>query len=114
MRSYSHLLKTRNEYFAQEGSFLKFQDLAESSSPEFDQNSEIKEHIEEEEVTEIMAETMEQNMSKTRDEIGSGVARPTIDADIQFKLKGQFLKELRDNTFNGLEHKDANEHIKKF
>ncbi|GJR39229.1 hypothetical protein Tco_1214913 [Tanacetum coccineum] len=31
----------------------------------------------------------------------SGVARPIIDADIQFELKGQFLKELRDNTFSG-------------
>ncbi|GJY09886.1 hypothetical protein Tco_0378071 [Tanacetum coccineum] len=88
--------------------------LAESSSPEFDQNSEIEEHIEEDEVTEIMAETMEQYMSKTRDEIRSGVARPIIDAAIQFKLKGQFLKELRDNTFSGSEQEDANEHIKKF
>ncbi|GJV92499.1 zf-CCHC domain-containing protein [Tanacetum coccineum] len=26
---------------------------------------------------------------------------------------GQFLKELRDNTFSGLEHEDANEHIEK-
>ncbi|GJZ90820.1 retrotransposon protein [Tanacetum coccineum] len=33
--------------------------LAEANSPEFDQISEIEEHIEEEEVTEIMAETME-------------------------------------------------------
>ncbi|GJU00720.1 hypothetical protein Tco_1111058 [Tanacetum coccineum] len=49
----------------------------------------------------------------TRDEIRSGAARPTIDTDIQFELKGQFLKELRDNTFSGLEHEDANEHIEK-
>ncbi|GJX46814.1 retrovirus-related pol polyprotein from transposon TNT 1-94 [Tanacetum coccineum] len=88
-------------------------DLAESSSPEFDQISENEEHSEEEEVTEIMAKTMEQYMSKTHDEIRSGVARPTIDADIQFELKGQFLKELRDNTFSGSEHEDANKHIKK-
>ncbi|GKB39435.1 retrovirus-related pol polyprotein from transposon TNT 1-94 [Tanacetum coccineum] len=87
--------------------------LAESSSPKFDQNSDIEEHIEEDEVTEIMAETMEQYMSKTRDEIRLGVARPTIDADVQFKLKGQFLKELQDNTLNGSEHEDANEHIEK-
>ncbi|GJR69331.1 hypothetical protein Tco_0015396 [Tanacetum coccineum] len=60
-----------------------------------------------------MAETMEQYMSKTHDEIRSGVARPTIDADIQFELKGQFLKELRDNTFSGSKHEDANEHIEK-
>ncbi|GJW52384.1 hypothetical protein Tco_0093735 [Tanacetum coccineum] len=87
--------------------------LTESSSPEFDQISKNEEHIEEEEVKEIMAETMEQYMSKTRDEIRSGVARPTIDADIQFEIKGQFLKELRDNTFSGSRHEDANEHIKK-
>ncbi|GJU67560.1 hypothetical protein Tco_1253819 [Tanacetum coccineum] len=52
-------------------------------------------------------------MSKTRGEYGSGVARPKIDANAQFELKGQFLKELRDNTFSGSEHEDANEHIKK-
>ncbi|GKC98118.1 hypothetical protein Tco_1168393, partial [Tanacetum coccineum] len=30
-----------------------------------------------------------------------------------FELKGQFLKELRTNTFSGSDHKDANEHIEK-
>ncbi|GKF12227.1 hypothetical protein Tco_0050153, partial [Tanacetum coccineum] len=30
-----------------------------------------------------------------------------------FELKGQFLKELRENTFNGLDNEDANEHIEK-
>ncbi|GJU92704.1 putative reverse transcriptase domain-containing protein [Tanacetum coccineum] len=35
--------------------------------------------------------------------------------DIQEQLEegGKFLKELHDNTFSGLEHEDANEHIKK-
>ncbi|GJU26988.1 hypothetical protein Tco_1165609 [Tanacetum coccineum] len=28
-------------------------------------------------------------------------------------MKGQFLKELRDNTFSGSKHEDENEHIKK-
>ncbi|GJX29436.1 DNA-directed DNA polymerase [Tanacetum coccineum] len=60
-----------------------------------------------------MAETMEQYMSKTRSEYGSGVVRPKIDANAQFELKGQFLKEFRDNTFSGSKHEDANEHIKK-
>ncbi|GJZ40234.1 retrovirus-related pol polyprotein from transposon TNT 1-94 [Tanacetum coccineum] len=60
-----------------------------------------------------MAETMEQYISKTRGEYGSGGARPKIDANAQFELKGQFLKELHDNTFSGSEHEDANEHIKK-
>ncbi|GKA73854.1 hypothetical protein Tco_0780156 [Tanacetum coccineum] len=36
-----------------------------------------------------------------------------IDNKDQFELKGQFLKELRENTFSGLDNEDANEHIKK-
>ncbi|GKC11857.1 hypothetical protein Tco_1008639 [Tanacetum coccineum] len=60
-----------------------------------------------------MTETMEQYMSKTRGDYGSGVTRPTINQDTHFELKGQFLKELSDNTFSGSEHEDANEHIEK-
>ncbi|GJU71320.1 hypothetical protein Tco_1262725 [Tanacetum coccineum] len=52
-------------------------------------------------------------MSKTRGDYGSDVTRPKINTDTHFKLKGQFLKELRDNTFSGSEHEDANEHIEK-
>ncbi|GJU59402.1 hypothetical protein Tco_1237168 [Tanacetum coccineum] len=52
-------------------------------------------------------------MSKTQGDYGPGVTRPTINQDIHFELKGQFLKELRDNTFSGSEQEDANEHIKK-
>ncbi|GJY58114.1 hypothetical protein Tco_0458006 [Tanacetum coccineum] len=44
---------------------------------------------------------------------GSGVARPKIDNKDQFELKGQFLKELRENTFSGSDNEDANEHIVK-
>ncbi|GJV77985.1 RNA-directed DNA polymerase, eukaryota, reverse transcriptase zinc-binding domain protein [Tanacetum coccineum] len=59
-----------------------------------------------------MTETMEQYMSKTRGDYGSGVTRPMINQDTHFELKGKFLKELHDNTFSGSEHEDANEHIK--
>ncbi|GKA72158.1 putative ribonuclease H-like domain-containing protein [Tanacetum coccineum] len=52
-------------------------------------------------------------MSKTRADYGSGVARPKIEDKDNFELKGQFLKELRTNTFSGSDHEDANEHIKK-
>ncbi|GJZ23227.1 hypothetical protein Tco_0560686 [Tanacetum coccineum] len=100
------VLRSRRKLF-------KTPSLVESNSPEFEQISEIEEHIKEEEDTEIMAETMEQYMSKTHGGFRSGVARPTIDAETQFELKGQFLKELRDNTFSGSEHEDANEHIEK-
>ncbi|GJR66910.1 hypothetical protein Tco_0012975 [Tanacetum coccineum] len=86
--------------------------LVESSSPELDLFFDIEEHSEEE-TTKIMTETMEQYMSKTRGNYGSGVVRLKINDKTHFELKGQFLKELRENTFSGSEHEDANEHIKK-
>ncbi|GKD84079.1 hypothetical protein Tco_1350918, partial [Tanacetum coccineum] len=60
-----------------------------------------------------MVETMEQYMSKTRVDYGLGIAMPKIKDKDNFELKGQFLKELCDNTFSGSDHKDANEHIEK-
>ncbi|GJS25559.1 putative reverse transcriptase domain-containing protein [Tanacetum coccineum] len=39
-----------------------------------------------------MAETVEQYMSKTRADYGSGVARPKIEEKDSFELKGKFLK----------------------
>ncbi|GJT25401.1 hypothetical protein Tco_0895338 [Tanacetum coccineum] len=83
--------------------------LVESSSPKFDLFYDIKK----EETTEIMTETMEQYMSKTRGNYGSRVSRPKINDKTHFELKGQFLKELHENTFSGSEHEDANENIKK-
>ncbi|GJT05352.1 retrovirus-related pol polyprotein from transposon TNT 1-94 [Tanacetum coccineum] len=50
---------------------------------------------------------MEEYMTKTRDGYGSGIARPKIDEKAQFELKGQFLKELCDNTFSGSDDEDA-------
>ncbi|GJY96154.1 zf-CCHC domain-containing protein [Tanacetum coccineum] len=41
------------------------------------------------------------------------VDQPKIDDKARFELKGQFLKELRDNTFSGSDNEDANEHIEK-
>ncbi|GKE09336.1 hypothetical protein Tco_1412887, partial [Tanacetum coccineum] len=67
----------------------------------------------EEEVAETTAETMEQYMSKTRADYGSGIARLKIDDKDHFELKGQFLKELQDNTFSGSDHEDVNKHIEK-
>ncbi|GJS08723.1 hypothetical protein Tco_0365519 [Tanacetum coccineum] len=79
--------------------YFKSLSLDELRSPDFNLLSD-QEHSEEEEA-EAMAETMKQYMSKTRTDYGSGVARPKIDNKDQFKLKGQFLKELRENTFSG-------------
>ena len=52
-------------------------------------------------------------MTKTREDYRSGIARPKIDEKAHFELKGQFLKELRNNTFSGADNEDANEHIEK-
>nr|GEZ83790.1 hypothetical protein [Tanacetum cinerariifolium] len=60
-----------------------------------------------------MAETMEQYVSKTQADYGLGVAGPKIEDKDNFELKGQFLKELRTNTFSDLDHEDTNEHIEK-
>ncbi|GJR01041.1 DNA-directed DNA polymerase [Tanacetum coccineum] len=84
----------------------------ESRSPVFDLFSDLEENSEEE-VAETMAKTMEEYMSKTRGDYGSGVIRPKIDDKDHFELKGQFLKELRDNTSSGLDHEDVNEYIEK-
>ncbi|GKA59887.1 hypothetical protein Tco_0759200 [Tanacetum coccineum] len=83
--------------------------LVESSSPK----SNLFSDIEEEETTYIMMETMQQYMIKTRGNYGSGVVRPKINDKTHFKLKGQFLKDLCENTFSCSKHEDANEHIEK-
>ncbi|GJR47056.1 hypothetical protein Tco_1315159 [Tanacetum coccineum] len=82
-------------------------------SPESNLFSNYVDQFEEEE-TETMGEpTMEEYMTKTRDEYRSRIVRPKIDDKARFELKGQFLKELRDNTFSGSDNEDANEHIEK-
>ncbi|GJW02503.1 hypothetical protein Tco_1561359 [Tanacetum coccineum] len=55
-------------------------------SPDFNLLSD--QEYSEEEVTKIMAKTMEQYMSKTRADYGSGVARPKIEDKGNFELKG--------------------------
>ncbi|GKE47506.1 hypothetical protein Tco_1478764, partial [Tanacetum coccineum] len=72
--------------------YFKTLSLDKLRSPDFNLLSD-QEYLEEEEA-EAMAETMEQYMSKTRTDYGSGVARPKIYNKYQFELKGQFLKEL--------------------
>nr|GEV48132.1 hypothetical protein [Tanacetum cinerariifolium] len=90
---------------------FKMLSLDELRSPNFNLLSDQK--YSKEEIAKTMAETMEQYMSKTRANYGSGVARPKIENKDNFELKGQFLKELQTNTFSGSDHEDANEHIKK-
>ncbi|GJT09006.1 hypothetical protein Tco_0843468 [Tanacetum coccineum] len=106
-----YAVSREDQYAVLEIKHFKTLSLNESISP-YDLFSNQEEYSEEE-VAELMVETMEQYMSKTRADYGSGVARPKIEEKDSFELKGQFLKELRDNTFSGSDHKDANKHIEK-
>ncbi|GJU18096.1 zinc finger, CCHC-type containing protein [Tanacetum coccineum] len=90
-----------------------FKTLSLDKLRSLDFNQLSDEEYSEEEEDEEMAKTMEQYVSKTRTDYGSGVARPKINNKDQFELKGQFLNELRENTFSSSDNKDANEHIEK-
>ncbi|GKE59590.1 hypothetical protein Tco_1498775, partial [Tanacetum coccineum] len=90
----------------------KTRNLDYLSSLEFNLFSDPEDKFEEEE-TEVLGEpTIEEYMTKTREDYGSGIARPKFDEKAHFELKGQFLKELCDSTFSGTDE-DANEHIEK-
>ncbi|GJV09552.1 hypothetical protein Tco_1347208 [Tanacetum coccineum] len=103
--------KEQEREFRSSRRHFKTLSLDELRSPDF--NLFFDQEYSEEEKVEIMAETMEQYMSKTRADYGLGVARPKIKDKDNFELKGQFLKELQTNTFSGSDHEDANEHIEK-
>nr|GEU51076.1 hypothetical protein [Tanacetum cinerariifolium] len=107
----NHTLQDHVREFRSSRRHFKTLSLDESRSPYFNLLSE-QEYLEEE-VMETLAETMEQYISKTRADYESRVARPKIEKKDNFELKGQFLKELRSDTFSGSDHEDANEHIEK-
>nr|GEU91649.1 retrovirus-related Pol polyprotein from transposon TNT 1-94 [Tanacetum cinerariifolium] len=58
-------------------------------------------------------QTNEEYMAQTKDDYGSGIVWPAFKNTDVFKLKGQFFKELRENTLSGKESEDAYEHVKK-
>nr|GEU85735.1 hypothetical protein [Tanacetum cinerariifolium] len=54
---------------------------------------------------------MEQYLALNHDDTMRGVKKPEIEGIVDFEIKGQFLKELRDNTFSKNENEDAYEHV---
>ncbi|GJS33160.1 homeodomain-like protein [Tanacetum coccineum] len=54
---------------------------------------------------------MELYMALDRGDTRRGVGRLEIERNVDFEIKGQFLRGLRDNTFSGNENKDAHEHV---
>ena len=49
------------------------------------------------EVIDIDTLTLEEYLAMTREEQGPGLVRPIIGADVQFEIKPQFMRELREN-----------------
>ncbi|GJW05302.1 hypothetical protein Tco_1564158 [Tanacetum coccineum] len=68
---------------------------------------------ESEEVGEINIEilTLEEYLALDRNDNIRRIKRPKIENNIEFEIKGQFLRELRNKTFSGNETEDAIEHI---
>ncbi|GKE64579.1 hypothetical protein Tco_1518740, partial [Tanacetum coccineum] len=100
-------LESPKQKFCSKRRLFKTPSLVES--PEFNQFPDIKEHSEEE-VREIMTETMEQYMSKTQGDYGSGVTRPKINQDAHFELKGLAAIQAQLNNL-GREIKKVNEKL---
>ncbi|GJY10447.1 hypothetical protein Tco_0378632 [Tanacetum coccineum] len=95
------------------GKLFKTTSLDYSSSPEFDLFSDLEDQFEQENIETMGEQTLEEYMTKTREDYGLGIARLKFDEKAKFELKGQFLKELRDNTFSGSDNEDANEHTER-
>ncbi|GJX62175.1 ribonuclease H-like domain-containing protein [Tanacetum coccineum] len=55
--------------------------------------------------------TLEQYLALDRNDIMRGIKRLEIGKNIEFEIKGQFLRKLCDNTFSGNETEDAIENI---
>ncbi|GKA42695.1 hypothetical protein Tco_0735355 [Tanacetum coccineum] len=53
------------------------------------------------------------NFSLLSDQEYSEEEEAEIEEKDSFEMKGQFLKEFRENTFSGSDNEDANEHIEK-
>nr|GEU55040.1 hypothetical protein [Tanacetum cinerariifolium] len=55
--------------------------------------------------------TMEQYLALTRENQALGMVKPEIGGNVNFKIKSQFMRELREDTFFGNKNDDAHEHV---
>ncbi|KAI3766148.1 hypothetical protein L2E82_16199 [Cichorium intybus] len=55
--------------------------------------------------------SLEEYASRTQEETGQGLVRPTIPDRTHFEIKGQFLHLLRETLFTGKDAEDANQHV---
>nr|GEX82822.1 hypothetical protein [Tanacetum cinerariifolium] len=57
--------------------------------------------------------TMEQYLALTLENQTSSVVKPKIGGNVNFKIKSQFMRELREDTFLKNKNDDAHEHVKR-
>nr|GEW32047.1 alpha/beta hydrolases superfamily protein [Tanacetum cinerariifolium] len=57
--------------------------------------------------------TMEQYLALTRGKQAPGVVKPKNKGNVNFKIKNQFMRELREDTFYGNKNNDAHEHFER-
>ncbi|GJS45598.1 putative reverse transcriptase domain-containing protein [Tanacetum coccineum] len=55
--------------------------------------------------------TMEQYLALSRENQAPGVVKPEIRGNVNFELKSQFMRELREDTFSGNKDEDPHNHI---
>ncbi|GJT96259.1 hypothetical protein Tco_1091777, partial [Tanacetum coccineum] len=55
--------------------------------------------------------TMEQYLALSRENQALGVVKPEIEGNVNFEIKSQFMRELREDTFSGNKNEDAHDHI---
>nr|GEY10198.1 hypothetical protein [Tanacetum cinerariifolium] len=56
---------------------------------------------------------MEQYLRFTRGNQALGVVKPKIRGNVNFKIKSQFIRELREDTFSENKNDDAHEHVER-
>ncbi|GJZ75004.1 hypothetical protein Tco_0639469 [Tanacetum coccineum] len=57
--------------------------------------------------------TMEQYLALTRGNQAPGVVKPEIGGNVNFEIKSQCMRELREDTFSGNKNDDAHEHVER-
>ncbi|GKE17887.1 hypothetical protein Tco_1425464 [Tanacetum coccineum] len=57
--------------------------------------------------------TMEQYLALTCENQAPGVVKPEIGGNVNFEIKSQFMRELREDTFSGNKNDDAYEHVER-
>ncbi|GJS19138.1 RNA-directed DNA polymerase, eukaryota, reverse transcriptase zinc-binding domain protein [Tanacetum coccineum] len=57
--------------------------------------------------------TMEQYMALTRRNQAQGVVKPEIGGNVNFEIKSQFMRELREDTFSRNKNDDSKEHVER-